>query len=34
MRLSITGKADHGKYWRQIDRKVMQALDKTLADSR
>jgi len=34
MRLSITGKKDHEKYWRQMERKVTQALDEVLADSR
>jgi hypothetical protein len=34
MRLSIPGKADHEKYWRQIERKVAQALDEVLAGSR
>ncbi len=33
MRLSIAGKKDHEKYWRQMERKVTQALDEVLADS-
>jgi hypothetical protein len=34
MRLTIAGKADHEKYWRQMERTVAQALDEVLAGSR
>ena len=34
MRLTITGKADHEKYWHQMERKVTQVLDEVLSDSR
>jgi hypothetical protein len=34
MRLTIAGKADHEKYWRQMQRTVTQALDELLSGSR
>ena len=34
MRLTITGNGDHEKYWRQMERRVTQALDELLAGSR